>query len=77
MMKCCIQSSSFYYSCVLTILIARGKEYRGWGWGVSILQYTDDAIIFTEHDLEKAVNMKLILFIFEQRYGLKINFHKS
>jgi hypothetical protein len=30
-----------------------------------------------EHDLEKAVNMKLILCIFEQLSGLKINFHKS
>jgi hypothetical protein len=29
-----------------------------------------------EHDLEK-VNMKLILCIFEQRSGLKTNFHKS
>ena len=30
-----------------------------------------------EHDTEKAVNMKLILCIFEQLSGLKINFHKS
>ena len=29
------------------------------------------------HDLEKAVNMKLILSTFEQLSGLKINFHKS
>jgi hypothetical protein len=28
--------------------------------GVSILQYADDTIIFMEHDLEKALNMKLI-----------------
>jgi hypothetical protein len=45
--------------------------------GVSILQYADDTIIFLEHDLEKAVNMKLVLCIFEQLSGLKINFHKS
>ena len=45
--------------------------------GVSILQYADDTIIFMEHDLEKALNMKLILCIFEQLSGLKINFHKS
>jgi hypothetical protein len=45
--------------------------------GVSILQYADDTIIFMEHDTEKAVNMKLILCIFEQLSGLKINFHKS
>jgi hypothetical protein len=33
--------------------------------GVSILQYADDTILFMEHDLEKAVNMKLLLCIFE------------
>jgi hypothetical protein len=42
--------------------------------GVSILPYTDDTIIFLEHDLEKALNMKLILCIFEHLLGLKINF---
>jgi hypothetical protein len=30
-----------------------------------------------EHDLQKAVNMKLILSIFNQLSGLKINFHKN
>ena len=45
--------------------------------GVSILQYADDTIIFMEHDLVKARNMKLVLCIFEQLSGLKINFHKS
>jgi hypothetical protein len=44
---------------------------------VSILQYADDTIIFLEHDLEKALNMKLVLCIFEQLSGIKINFHKS
>jgi hypothetical protein len=32
--------------------------------GVSILQYADDTIIFLDHDLEKSLNMKLILCIF-------------
>jgi hypothetical protein len=45
--------------------------------GLSILQYADDTIIFMEHDLEKARNLKLILAAFEQLSGLKINFHKS
>jgi hypothetical protein len=45
--------------------------------GVSILQYAYDAIIFMEHDLEKVLNMKLILCLFEQPSGLKINFNKS
>jgi hypothetical protein len=30
-----------------------------------------------EHDLQKAVNMKLIICIFEQLSRLKINFHES
>jgi hypothetical protein len=37
----------------------------------------DDTIIFMEHDLEKTLNMKLVLCIFEELLGLKINFHKS
>jgi hypothetical protein len=45
--------------------------------GLSILKYADDTILFMEHDLEKAQNLKLILSTFEQLSGLKINFHKS
>lgn len=30
-----------------------------------------------DHDLEKARNIKLLLFVFEQLSGLKINFYKS
>jgi hypothetical protein len=45
--------------------------------GLSILQYVDDTILFMDHDLEKARNMKLLLCAFEQLSGLKINFHKS
>jgi hypothetical protein len=45
--------------------------------GLSILQYADDTILFMQHDLEKAQNLKLILSAFEQLLGLKINFHKS
>jgi len=45
--------------------------------GSSILQYADDTILFMDHDLEKARNMKLLLSAFEQVSGLKINFHKS
>jgi hypothetical protein len=45
--------------------------------GLSILQYVDDTILFMEHDLEQAKNMKLLLSAFEQLFGLKINFHKS
>jgi hypothetical protein len=45
--------------------------------GLSILQYADDTILFMEHDLEKARNLKLILAAFKQLSGFKINFHKS
>jgi hypothetical protein len=45
--------------------------------GLSILQYADDTILFMEHDIEMAKNLKLILSAFEQLSGLKINFHKS
>jgi retron-type reverse transcriptase len=70
---------------VLAILISRAKEDGKVGGliphlidgGISILQYADDTILFLEHDIEKAINMKLILCIFEQLSGLKINFHKS
>jgi hypothetical protein len=70
---------------MLAILIARAKDDGQVGGlvphlvdsGISILQYADDTILFMEHDLAKAVNMKLILALFEQLSGLKINFHKS
>ena len=45
--------------------------------GLSILQYADDTILFMDHDLDKARNLKLILCVFEQLFGLKINYHKS
>jgi hypothetical protein len=45
--------------------------------GVAVLQYADNTIICLEHDLEKARNMKLLLYMFEQLSGLKINFDKS
>jgi hypothetical protein len=70
---------------MLVILIERAKDDGQVGGliphlvesGISILQYADDTILFMEHDLLKAVNMKLILCIFEELSGLKINFNKS
>jgi len=44
---------------------------------MSILQYADDIVIFMDHDVEKAKNMQLLLCVFEQLPGLKINFHES
>ena len=70
---------------MLALLIKRAKDdgqIRGvipnfLDGGLSILQYADDTIIFIDHDLEQAKNLKLLLCAFEQVSGLKINFHKS
>ena len=70
---------------MLAILIGRAKQHgqvEGLvphlvDGGVSILQYADDTVLFMEHDIAKARNMKLILCLFEQLSGLKISFHKS
>ncbi|WVZ48782.1 hypothetical protein U9M48_000191 [Paspalum notatum var. saurae] len=40
------------------------------------VKYADDTVIFLEHDIEQAKNLKLLLCTFEQLSGLKINFHK-
>jgi hypothetical protein len=45
--------------------------------GVSILQYANDMILFMEHDLQKDVYMGLILRIFDQLFGLKIDFYNN
>ena len=39
------------------------------------MQYDDDTILFMDHDIEKATNMKMLLCAFEQLSGLKIEFH--
>jgi retron-type reverse transcriptase len=69
---------------MLAVLIERAKEDGQIGGvvphlvegGLSILQYADDTILFMDHDIEKAKNLKLILSAFEQLSELKINFHK-
>lgn len=70
---------------MLAILIERAKQDGQIGGlvphlvegGLSILQYANDTVLLLEHDLQKAINMKLILCLFEELSGLKINFHKS
>lgn len=44
---------------------------------VSILQYVDDTVLCIDHDPDKALNLKLLLYMFEMMSGLKINFQKS
>ena len=64
---------------MLAILIAKAKEVDQVEGviphlvqdGLSILQYADDTVIFMSHDLDKDVNMKLILSTFEQLFGAK------
>ena len=41
--------------------------------GVVVLQYADDTIICLEDDFENARHMKLLLYLYEQMSGLKIN----
>uniref|UniRef100_A0A8I6YJK4 Reverse transcriptase domain-containing protein n=1 Tax=Hordeum vulgare subsp. vulgare TaxID=112509 RepID=A0A8I6YJK4_HORVV len=70
---------------MLAVLIGRTKQNGQVGelvphlveGGASILQYADDTIIFMEHDIAKARNMKLVLCLFEQLSGLKIIFNKA
>jgi hypothetical protein len=59
---------------MLVVLIQRAKSDGQIGGivshlvdgGLSVLQYADDIILFMEHDIEKAQNMKLLLCAFEQ-----------
>jgi hypothetical protein len=45
--------------------------------GIAILQYPDDTIMCLVDDMVKARNVKLLLYMYEQMAGLKINFEKS
>jgi hypothetical protein len=70
---------------MLSLLIKRAKDDGQFSGviphlvedGLSILQYADDTILFLDHDLDQAKNMKLLLSVFEELSSLKINFHKS
>jgi hypothetical protein len=44
---------------------------------IVILQYADESMMCLENNLEKAKNVKLLLYMFEKMSGLKINFDKS
>lgn len=69
---------------MIDILIARAKDVGQVGGliphlvdgGVSILQYADVTFIFMEH-MEKMVNIKLVLYIFEELSGLNTKLHKE
>jgi hypothetical protein len=70
---------------MLAVLINRAKSERQTQGVIphltdddlSILQYANDTILFIEHNIDQTRNIKLLLSVFEQMLGLKINFHKS
>ena len=45
--------------------------------GIAVLQYADDRVLCIQDDIDKAINLKLLLYMFELMSGLKINFLKS
>jgi hypothetical protein len=40
--------------------------------GVVVLQYVDHTILCIYHEPDKAINLKLLLYMFELMYGLKL-----
>jgi hypothetical protein len=45
--------------------------------GMAALQYADDTILCLENNVQKDRYVKLLLYLYEQMSGLKINFKKS
>jgi hypothetical protein len=45
--------------------------------GITHLQYADDTIIFVDVDNQSIINIKFLLYCFENMSGLKINYEKS
>lgn len=45
--------------------------------GITHLQYADDTVLFIQHTQQNIVNLKFLLFCFEEVSGMKINYNKS
>jgi hypothetical protein len=45
--------------------------------GVAMLQYADDTILLIQDNMEQARNLKILMYLFEAMFGLKINFDNS
>lgn len=45
--------------------------------GVAVLQYADDTVLRINHEPDKAINLKLLLFMFELTSSLKVKYSKS
>jgi hypothetical protein len=41
------------------------------------LQYADDTLLFSSCDIEEIRNLKVVLMLFEQIFGMRINFNNS
>jgi hypothetical protein len=46
-------------------------------FGVVILQYVDDTIIMFKENVEMAINVNILLYLYDSMSRLKINFDKS
>jgi hypothetical protein len=45
--------------------------------GVLALQYADDTLLFSSCDVRAIRNLKCVLMLFEQVFGMRINFYKN
>jgi hypothetical protein len=59
----------------LGLVKALGSDFRE--GGIIALQYADDTLIFSDTEHDHLVNLKGILFWFEQISGMTVNFHKG
>jgi hypothetical protein len=45
--------------------------------GLTHLQYADDMVLFIQHTEDDMINLKILLFCYEELSGMKINYMKS
>jgi hypothetical protein len=45
--------------------------------GLTHLQYADDTVLFIQHTEDDMINLKFLLFCYEELSGMKINYIKS
>jgi hypothetical protein len=57
--------------------VIRGVTHHLVSGGLTHLQYADDTVLFIQNTEENIVNLKFLLFCFEEMSRLKINYHKS
>jgi hypothetical protein len=57
----------------ILVLVPRLVE----GGGLTHLQYADDIVLMIQNNDESILNLKLLVYCFENMSGMKINYHKS